>query len=83
MGEQTKTESKSESKKSEFKKTKLRCHYCNKKLKMIYFTCKCNYKFCDKHLNPHSHKCSYDAKRAKSEEIKKNNPKLGSKIVKI
>jgi predicted nucleic acid binding AN1-type Zn finger protein len=74
MGEQSKTES---------KKPKMRCHYCNKKLKMIYFTCKCNHKLCEKHLNPHSHKCSFDAKKTKSEEIKKNNPKLGSKIVKI
>ena len=72
-----------EKKNDESKKPKLRCHYCNKKLKMIYFTCKCNYKLCDKHLNPHSHNCSYDAKKAKSEEIKKNNPKLGSKIEKI
>ena len=73
-------------KKDESNKNKLikeRCHYCNKKLKMIHFNCKCNHKFCEKHLNSHSHNCSFDTKKVKSDEIKKNNPKLDSKIVKI
>ena len=65
------------------KSIKERCHYCNKKLKMIHFTCKCNHKFCEKHLNRHSHNCSFDVKSAKSDEIAKNNPKQGSKIEKI
>ena len=27
-------------------KSKERCYHCNKKLKMIHFTCRCNHKFC-------------------------------------
>ena len=26
-------------------KSKEKCYYCNKKLKMIHFTCRCNHKF--------------------------------------
>jgi len=64
-------------------KNKEKCYFCNKKLKMINFTCKCNYKFCIIHQNPHSHNCTFDSKSAKKEEIKNNNPKLGSKLDKI
>ena len=64
-------------------KKKERCHTCNKKLKMIRFACKCEHLFCVNHLNPHSHKCSYDYKTLKSNEIMANNPKLGDKLVKI
>ena len=27
-------------------KNKEKCYHCNKKLKMINFTCRCNHKFC-------------------------------------
>tara|TARA_B100001093_G_C26691751_1_gene955150 strand:- start:701 stop:1012 length:312 start_codon:yes stop_codon:yes gene_type:complete len=62
---------------------KERCYFCNKKLKMINFTCKCDHKFCIIHQNPHSHNCTFDSKTAKKKEIKINNPKLGSKLEKI
>ena len=68
----------------ENKKTKKEtCYFCNKKLKMIMFTCRCNHKFCILHQNSHSHKCSFDSKQVKKHEILKNNPKLGSKVEKI
>tara|TARA_Y100000590_G_scaffold331988_1_gene377417 strand:- start:13695 stop:14042 length:348 start_codon:yes stop_codon:yes gene_type:complete len=58
-----------------------RCHFCNKKLKMIYFNCKCNGIFCNKHRYSHTHNCTYQGK--KKEEIKntleKENPKIESK----
>ena len=60
-----------------------RCNHCNKKLKMMSFTCKCGFKYCVAHQNPHSHKCSYDYKSEKCKIIEKNNPKLGSKLTKI
>lgn len=60
-----------------------RCHFCNKKLKLMSFTCKCEFKFCVAHQNPHSHKCSYDYKSENCKIIEKNNPKLGSKVIKI
>ena len=62
---------------------KKRCHACNKKLKMIHFTCKCQHLFCVNHLNPHSHNCSYDYIAEKRREISEDNPKLGHKLVKI
>ena len=69
--------------KPENKKKKQRCHACNKKLKMIHFTCKCQHLFCVNHLNPHSHNCSYDYIAEKGREISMNNPKLDRKLVKI
>ncbi len=65
------------------KPTKLRCHFCNKKLSLIHYDCKCGYKFCHKHLNPHSHNCKFDYCKEKKELLEKNNPKIGEKFVKI
>ena len=44
---------KKEPEKEKKSKPKERCYYCNKKLKMIHFTCRCNHKFCIVHQNPH------------------------------
>jgi len=60
-----------------------KCSFCNKKLKIINFTCKCELKFCIIHNNPHSHNCQYDSKKAKKNYIIESNPKLGSKFHKI
>lgn len=66
------------------KTSKLRCYYCNKKLKMIYFTCKCNHNFCINHQNPHSHNCEFNNKKLYQEKIKVNNPQtIYQKVVKI
>jgi hypothetical protein len=65
------------------KPKRMRCHLCNKKLKMIHFTCKCEYNFCINHHNPHTHNCLYDYKKEREKEIEKNNPKLGCKLEKI
>ena len=64
--------------------TKLRCHQCNKKLKMIHFTCRCNHTFCVVHQNPHSHNCSFNNKKICQDSIKKQNPQtIHQKFVKI
>ena len=65
------------------KQTKTKCHHCNKKIGLIVLKCKCGHIFCQSHLNAHSHNCTYDYKKEKKESLEKNNPKLGSKIVKI
>ena len=63
---------------------KERCYLCNKKLKIIHFTCRCNYNFCVNHQNPHSHNCSYNNKKRCQEAIKLNNPQtIQQKIIKI
>ncbi len=66
------------------KSNKQRCQFCNKKLKMIHFTCKCNHKFCIFHQNPHSHNCSFNNKKVCQEIIKKQNPQtIHQKVLKI
>ena len=90
MLEKTKSENKSLDKsvnksddKSFNKPKKMRCHLCNKKLKMIHFTCKCEFTFCILHHNPHQHNCQFDAIKEKKQFIINNNPKLNSKFIKI
>ena len=65
-------------KKEEKKKKKLRCACCNTKLGLIYFTCKCGNKYCQKHLNPHSHNCTFNNKESCQKQIEKNNPQMKS-----
>lgn len=60
-----------------------RCAFCNKKLKIINFTCKCELKFCILHQNPHQHNCKFDSVKEKKQFIINNNPKLSSKFIKI
>jgi len=64
------------------KKTKPVCQFCNKKLKLFeQFKCNCDNYFCPKHMNRHSHNCTFDMKSHQKEEIEKNNPKIVKKMV--
>ena len=36
---------------------KTRCTFCKKKTGLIFYTCRCEGIFCNKHLNAHSHQC--------------------------
>jgi len=65
------------------KKIVLRCHTCQKKLKMIHFTCKCKHQFCIIHLNPHTHNCKYDYKKEKQVLVSQSNPIIKTKIIRI
>ena len=50
----------------------------------LSFTCKCNHTFCQFHLNPHSHKCSFNYLEQKQSEIKlKKIPKCVFKLLKL
>jgi len=65
---------------------KEKCSFCNKKLKIISYNCKCEGKFCDKHRYTHTHDCkSLQKKIDESKElIKNNNPlMIHSKVIKI
>ena len=65
---------------------KEKCSFCNKKLKLISYTCKCDGQFCDKHRYTHTHDCtSLDKKIQECKEIlKNNNPVIEhSKVIKI
>jgi predicted nucleic acid binding AN1-type Zn finger protein len=59
-------------------KTTNRCNVCNKKVKIDYFTCKCdiNAKFCQEHKYPFMHDCSVDAKSKQREKLEKTNIKV-------
>ena len=51
---------------------KQRCSFCNKKLKLISYSCKCEGKFCEKHRYTHTHNCkSLQKKKEDSKEILK------------
>ena len=63
-----------------------KCSFCNKKLKIISYSCKCEGQFCDKHRYTHTHNCtSLQKKIDESKElIKNNNPlMIHSKVIKI
>ena len=60
------------------KKSKPRCHFCHKKLKMteLNFHCKCEFTFCQHHLQPHSHKCDFNYLQERRCIIKEKNPRM-------
>jgi predicted nucleic acid binding AN1-type Zn finger protein len=65
---------------------KQRCSFCNKKLKVISYSCKCGGSFCAKHRYTHTHNCT--SLNKKQEQYKKilenNNPVVNhSKVIKI
>ena len=62
-----------------------RCYRCNKKLKMFEQStgCDCEHFFCSKHMNRHSHNCTFDMKTRRQKEIVVNNPKMEEKMVKV
>jgi len=66
-------------------KPKPRCFQCKKKLKMteLNFICKCKHTFCHLHLNPHSHKCTFDYLKERQEQIQKDNPKMCQQCIEV
>ena len=65
-------------------KDKLKCFFCKKKKKTLFFKCKCNEYFCLCHLLPEKHTCTFDFKKEGKEKIKLENPKVfNDKIIKI
>ena len=67
------------------KPKKPRCFECKKKLKMteLNFKCKCEHTFCQLHLNPHSHSCSFNYLQERRDLIKKNNPKMCIQCIEV
>lgn len=63
---------------------KIQCFFCKKKLKLYeQIKCNCDHYFCPKHMNRHSHNCTFDVKTQRKNELEKNNPKMEEKIIKI
>jgi len=67
------------------KQPKPKCFHCKKKLKIteVNFRCKCKHSFCQLHLNPHSHKCTFDYLKERQEHIQKNNPKVCGQCIEV
>ena len=64
------------------KTIKMRCHHCNKRLKLLEENlCKCNKIFCPKHILCHSQDCDYDTKSTNKKKIRDENPKVESEKV--
>ena len=63
----------------------VRCYCCKRKLKMFEQStgCDCGHLFCSKHMNRHSHNCTFDMKTRRQKEIVVNNPKMEEKMVKV
>jgi hypothetical protein len=66
-------------------KSKPRCYCCRKKLKMteLNFLCKCGHLFCQSHLNPHSHNCSFNYLKERQDLIKQKNPKMCVQCIEV
>lgn len=54
-----------------FKKNKVRCFICLKKLIILEFECKCKKKFCNLHKYPEEHNCTYDYKNEGKRKLSK------------
>ena len=71
-------------KRPKVKKVKVVCFQCNKKLKLMeQIKCNCGNYFCPKHMNRHSHNCTFDVKAQMKTHLEKNNPKMEEKMIKI
>ena len=71
-------------KRPKVKKVKVVCFQCNKKLKLMeQIKCNCDNYFCPKHMNRHSHNCTFDVKAQMKTNLEKNNPKMEEKMIKI
>ena len=63
---------------------KKRCYYCNKKIKLMEYTCKCQEIFCQKCRMPEIHKCTFDYKNNGKMLLAKNLPQVKcDKVIKI
>lgn len=60
---------------------KRRCSHCNKRLGLLYFTCRCGKDMCHAHLAPEEHACTFDFKAAGRDQIRSSNPAVLSEKV--
>lgn len=55
-----------------------RCYFCNKKVGLIEYKCRCSeeHLFCVKHKLPNQHDCKFDFKEHYKNQIELRNPKI-------
>lgn len=51
---------------------KQKCFFCEKKVGVLGFTCKCSKVFCSIHRLPEQHECSFDHKGYDRKVLKEN-----------
>lgn len=56
------------------KKNPNRCSFCNKRVGLMGFTCRCGEVFCSIHRYSDEHNCAYDYRAAAQDAIAKANP---------
>ena len=62
----------------------MRCAFCNKKIGIIEYDCRCEKKFCTRCRLPEQHKCSFDHKLFEKQKLNKKMVKVDNeKIIKI
>jgi predicted nucleic acid binding AN1-type Zn finger protein len=65
-------------------KPKNRCHFCNKKVGLLGFKCKCDGNYCSSHRYNTDHNCAFDYKLAEKNKLIQSNPKIiAEKLTKI
>lgn len=63
---------------------KSRCPCCNKKLGLVFFTCKCGGNYCAQHRLDSAHDCKYDYKAEYTKQLEKDLVKVvGEKLNKL
>ena len=58
-----------------------RCWFCNHKIGLLGFSCKCSYIFCAKHRYVDEHSCTFDWKKHGRKQIEKDNSFKKRKIL--
>jgi len=66
------------------KSKNIKCNFCNKKINLDHFECKCKKLFCASHKYPYLHDCIFNHKNHKAEHLTLENPVIvKEKIIKI
>ena len=61
--------------------SKQRCYKCNKKIKIVVFSCRCNHIFCSKCRYPENHSCNFNYINNEKNILKKYLPKVVAKKI--
>lgn len=62
---------------------KKRCSFCNKKIGLTEFNCRCDGCFCQKHRVPEVHNCTFNYSAEAEITISKNNPTIIGKKIEV
>ena len=55
-----------------------RCAHCNKKMKLMKWSCRCDKLYCDKCRMPEDHNCLFDYQEHHKKKLEIDNPQLKS-----